>query len=334
MTSRLLWLFLCLAVSGCQISGSYSVEAMPPPVIWSNSPPTTSTGGQQDVWYVTDRASTPVESKVIYSGERSNRLNVGAATISVTEKTKDKPEHKQRFEVTQHSGMGYLDSALPYGFLTGEDELSDDKAIDAEFANDINKQLETSSSKDIFIYVHGYRTLFENPILLASRLWRFMEHEGAFISFAWPSTPRSLAYFKDIETAQLSGHNFRLLLEYLSENTDANRINIIGYSSGTRVVLTALHDLALKYEGDRIIPRIGRVALIASDYDRNRWATSVSVGLVDVVEHMNIYLSESDFALVISRLLLGEARLGQLVEEEMTPTIEAWLLNNNSAQPD
>lgn len=155
-----------------------------------------------------------------------------------------------------------------------------------------------------------------------------MEYKGAFISFAWPSTPRSLAYFKDIETAQISGHNLRLLLEYLSKNTNANRINIIGYSAGTRVVLTALHELALKYGNDPNKPRVGRVALIASDYDRNRWATSVSAGLVDTVEHMTIYLSESDFALVISRILLGEARLGQLIEEELTPTIEAWLTDN------
>ncbi len=329
MAYRLLSILVLVLVGGCQISGTYSVKAMPSPVIWPQTEATTNPEGQRAVWYVTDRASTPVESKNLFSGERSNRLSVGSATTSVTERTKNKSEAKQRFEVSQHSSLGYLQSALPYGFLTGEDELSGDKKVDFEFAEALEQQLEASDSKDIFIYVHGYRTLFENPILLASQLWKFMEYEGAFISFAWPSTPRSLAYFKDLETAQISGHNLRLLLEYLSANTNAERINIIGYSAGTRVVLTALHELALKYADESSRPRVGRVALVASDYDRSRWATSASIGLLDTVEHMNIYLSESDFALVVSRLLLGEARLGQLIREDLTPTIEAWLQNND-----
>ena len=164
---------------------------------------------------------------------------------------------------------------------------------------------------------------------MASQLWRYMSYEGVFLSFAWPSTPRGLAYFKDIETAQISGHNLRLLLEYLIEQTDADRINIIGYSAGTRVVLTALHELALKHGSTIEDPLIGRVVLIASDYDRNRWATSVREGLLQTVEHMTIYLSGTDFALDVSGFLLGEARLGQLIDEQMTPTVEQWLLSTD-----
>ncbi len=245
MSLRLLAILLLM--SGCQFSGSYSVKAMPSPVIRSDVQSVEDLNAQRDIWYVTDRASTPVESNLLYSGDRSNRLHVGLASIAVTEATRNQTADKKRYEINNHTSLGYLATALPYNFLTGVDELAGDTPIDVEFSGELNALLKSSGNKDIYIYVHGYKTLFENPILLASQLWGYMAHQGAFISFAWPSTPRSLAYFKDIETAQISGHNLRLLLEYLSENTDAERINAIGYSSGTRVVLHALHELALKY---------------------------------------------------------------------------------------
>ncbi len=332
MSYRLMGIAALVLLASCQVSDSASVKVMPQPAIWDNETQLNKPLVDHQIWYVTDRASSPGDTAYFYSGDRSNRLSVGKAKIGVTVKSQQKRLAKQRLTLVDHQDMGHLASALPYGFLTASEELSDSTPIDLKFAEELNEQLASSPDKDLYLYVHGYKTVFENPLLLSSQLWRYMEFEGAFISFAWPSTPRRLAYFKDLETAQISGHNLRLLLEYLAINTDAEKINIVGYSAGTRVVLTALHELALMQRGNKDAESIlGHVVLVASDYDRNRWATSVSIGLIDVVEHMTVYLSQSDFALAISRFLLGEARLGQLLadEEASTPTVSGWLRDNN-----
>jgi esterase/lipase superfamily enzyme len=73
-----------------------------------------------------------------------------------------------------------------------------------EFVREIETRLARSPVKDIYIYVHGYKVNFENPLLVASEKWHFLGHEGAFIAFSWPSTPARLAYMKDIETARVS----------------------------------------------------------------------------------------------------------------------------------
>ena len=93
--------------------------------------------------------------------------------------------------------------------------------------------------------MHGYKVVFENPLLVAAELWHFLGYDGVFIAYAWPSTPKKLAYFSDLETTSLSAYNLRIFLEYLARETDAENIHIIGYSAGTRLVINALNQLAL-----------------------------------------------------------------------------------------
>ncbi|MBW1865685.1 MAG: alpha/beta hydrolase [Deltaproteobacteria bacterium] len=65
------------------------------------------------------------------------------------------------------------------------------------FAHLVNEKLKGSQKKDVYIYVHGYKVVFENPILVATELWHYLGYEGVFIAFAWPSTPKALAYVMD-----------------------------------------------------------------------------------------------------------------------------------------
>ena len=71
-------------------------------------------------------------------------------------------------------------------------------------------------------------------MLVSAELWHFLGYDGAFIAYAWPSTPSTFAYIKDSDTAGGYARNFRLLLEFVAENTDAEEIHVIGYSNGTR----------------------------------------------------------------------------------------------------
>jgi len=196
-----------------------------------------------------------------------------------------------------------------------------------QFAEAINAQLARSNGKDVYIYVHGYKVVFENPLLVSTELWHFLGYNGVFIAYSWPSTPSKFAYIKDSDTAAGFARNLRLLIESVAANTDVERIHIIGYSNGTRLVTRALEQLALKHYGegaDEIYEelRIENVILIGSDLDRGVFGSYIADGLLNVSKHLTVYLSKHDKALGFARFLTRRDRLGQMwggSAGEMTP---------------
>jgi esterase/lipase superfamily enzyme len=193
-----------------------------------------------------------------------------------------------------------------------------DEWASGQFLDEIERRLKSSDVKDIYIYVHGYKVNFENPLLVASELWHFLGYEGAFVAFSWPSTPERLAYLKDIETARVSAWGLRKLIEYLARESSASRIHIIGYSAGTRVVMNALYELALIYQGSpeatiRRSTKLGNVILVGSDVDTGLFASYILDGLLQVQERLTLYASPSDKALHLSEKVFAHRRMGEVL---------------------
>ncbi|MGI9309622.1 MAG: alpha/beta hydrolase, partial [Gammaproteobacteria bacterium] len=213
---------------------------------------------------------------------------------------------------------GMLGEAFPYYAdidLVGDGNPPPDAT--QRYVDAINAQLARSERKDVYIYVHGYKVVYENPLLVASELWHFLGYDGVFIAYAWPSTPSKFAYIKDSDTSAGFARNLRTLLEVLAERTDAEQIHVIGYSNGTRLVTRALEQLALINKGKTAAEihakqRIGNVILIGSDLDRGVFGSYVADGLLNVPTHMSIYMSDYDKALGVSQFLTRRQRLGQM----------------------
>jgi esterase/lipase superfamily enzyme len=213
----------------------------------------------EGILYATDRKPSNGEGKeAFYLNQRGLVLRLGSGKIELGDETLSWEEAREisllknrpgnyPLKVSDIRELGILADSYsvfnrPAGL--GAEALEPGK----RFAEKINQKLALSKRKDIYIYVHGYKVVFENPLLVAAELWHFLGYDGVFIAYAWPSTPKNLAYFSDLETASMSSFNLRTLLEYLARDTDVENIHIIGYSAGTRVVINALGQLALKYK--------------------------------------------------------------------------------------
>ena len=182
--------------------------------------------------------------------------------------------------------------------------------------------------------MHGYKVVFENPILVATELWHFLGYDGVMIGYAWPSTPSKWAYLKDTDTSNGYARHFRKLLEYLGEQTDAEEIHIIGYSNGTRLVARACEQLALmnhdkSREEIHAKLRIGNLILTGSDLDREVFGAYLADGALDVPRHMSIYVSDKDKALGFARWLTRHERLGQMIDAERLPPAAHRLLTEH-----
>jgi esterase/lipase superfamily enzyme len=215
------------------------------------------------------------------------------------------------------------------------DGVVPDPAPRERFVATINGRLAASRDPDIFIYVHGYKVNFENPILVAAELWHFLGYEGVFIPFAWPSRTGRLDYFGDTESARYSALYLREFIEMLATETNARRIHILGYSAGTRLVAAALHQLALVNEHRspeqiRARLRLGNVILVGSDIDRGIFSTYLMDGLLNVQERMTIYESPGDKALGMALLAYGKNRVGQLAPSDLTTGARQFLLKSDA----
>jgi len=282
------------------------------------------------ILFATDRSpATKQDREQYYRNDRGQVVRLGLAEIQFGKKEftwefarsismlKSRSE-EYPIKITNADEWGIMDSTMPYWFdvsLISEDELPAD-ATD-RFADAINEQLAVSKKKHVYIYVHGYKVVYENPVLVSAELWHFLGYDGAFIAYAWPSTPSKFAYIKDSDTAAGYARNFRLLLEFVAENTGAEEIHVIGYSNGTRLVLRAMEQLALIHEGESADEiwkqlRLRNVILIGSDLDRGVFGAYLSDGILNVSKHLSIYMSQYDKALGVSQFLTRRQRLGQL----------------------
>ena len=329
-------LTLVFTIAGCSSSGPITMDLMNSPGIYSevgidpfDDNARIGERTELTVLYATNRAPVEEGSKSkerFYDNNRGSYLYLGEAKVKVgDDKTtwSDLKEYSLLKNSTKRFPLQVKEvhefGILPTSYSRLEKRLSpeDDERPGKEFAAAINAQLKDSKLKDVVIYIHGFKVNFDNPIIVTSELSHFHGNQGAFIAFAWPSTPKkNIAYFKDVETANHSARQLRLLIEYLHANTDAEHINIIAYSMGTRIAIKTLHDLRLKYdyiEGEalRDASRIGQVFLVGSDFDRDIFGDYFEDGITDLQDQMNIYMSEKDSALGMARFVFGYNRLGQ-----------------------
>jgi len=305
-------------------------------------------GGQGtdiDIFYATNREPSGEEDiEPFYANKRGQVLRLGLATVRFGGKDLRWDELKEQsllknrkkkypLEVIGVEEFGVLNTSLSR--LDPNRYTPEARKPAEEFAEDINKKLEQTKNKSINIFVGGFRINFENPILVAAELWHYTGYKGLFFAFPWPATPGSVfSYSADLETAMYSSRELRLLLYFLASKTKVEKINIIAYSAGSRVVAGALKDIRLQNPGDdkntlRSKFKIGQVMFIGADLDKNIFGSLFDDGFHEVPETMTIYLSQVDDTLGIATWLLRSQRMGTITEEELTPETVKYLRTHN-----
>jgi esterase/lipase superfamily enzyme len=341
-----------LSLAGCASVTWDEIDMMPPPDVYGDGmldPLPEQDPMQlvpyQGLLYATDRSPAEADDQeTYYVNERGHVLRLGVAKISLHEGEIEWEEArkisllknrstKYPLRVTSVEEYGILEDTIPR-FVNLDDYDEDVHYGDRVFAEAVNAQLARSRHKDVYIYVHGYKVVFENPLLVATELWHFLGYDGVMIGYAWPSTPSKWAYIRDTDTATGFARNFRKFLEYLAENTAAEEIHVVAYSNGTRLAARALEQLALINDGrtrEEIHARLrlGNVILLGSDLDRQVFGAYLADGVLDVPRRLSIYASDKDKPLGLSRWLTHRDRLGQAIDDNsLTPGVRRVLADN------
>ncbi len=315
MAQKFLSLLVVLSMTACMQIKDQRLDLMPTPLIYTNSvfeelisADPTGDAPYDGVLYVTDRAPIENEKRIDklkeYSKDRNSYLSVGLNTVVLNQ------YGRNQLSISKVETFGVLKPVLPFGPLTDFEALENEVTGESQFIDLINQKLAVSKQQDIFIYVHGAHDSFDSPPLVAAELWHYLGYEGVMINFLWPATTARFGYFKDVENAQISGHNLGKLLKYLSNTSNAEKIHLISHSAGGRVVVTALRDLAIAK--NNVDEKIGNAMLIASDLNPTLLGIAVADGIADIPSRLTIYGSSRDTALGFSSFLFKGGRLGQL----------------------
>ncbi len=342
-----------LVVAACTSTGPLQINLMPAPELYADTnidpfvdEALLTTDSLPRMLYATDRAvaSGDKAGGQYYSGDRGYALRLGSASIEVGLDSDVTWEEARRISLLKNRTLEYpmqVGEITDYGplaqtTLTLEGDAASSALPGERFAAEVNGKLERSKVRDVFIYVHGFKVVFDNPLLVASELWHFLGYDGVFIAYSWPATPKKLAYVSDIEDALLSARNLRKLIHYLSENTDAERIHVIGYSAGTRLVARMLTDFGMytrlvDAQTIRRELRLGRIILTGSDIDRDIFGGYLLDGALRVPESITLYQSQKDKALGLSRMAFGRNRVGQFFAAD-DPLSQKFLSANPQLQ--
>lgn len=326
---------LVALLSSCGSNGPLVFDLMPAPAAFTDTgirlpkeDELVKDSTSHDIFYATDRRpATANDKQQFYSSKRGNALRLGRAEIETGHDNltwqdarrvsllKTRSE-KFPIKVKGISEYGVMDDSIHKYSELNQSDIDDASAATKKYIKEINEKLAQSKKRTINIFVHGYKVTFENPILTTAEMWHFLAYDGVFIAYSWPSTPKTLAYVSDTETALVSSRHLRDLILFLSKRTNVDKINVIGYSAGSRVVTRAMGDLAILQTGkthaqNKKELKLGTVAIIAGDVDRKLVSGYLLDGADKLMQQFLIYQSDSDKALSFSRLLTSRNRLGQ-----------------------
>ncbi len=287
-----------------------------------------------NIYYVTDREpSGTSDPETFYSSDRSSSLFAGTANVRIGDEDTSWTElcRLSRQEKRRRNPKVSVTGLREYGVLW-EHELPKDPEYPSQFPSeglqgkagqkfltDINQRLGQFDRKNIYVFVHGFNTAFESNLGLAAQLWHYMGKDGVFLIYAWPSKDRLLDYTVDKGNAEYSTRNFRLLLKYLSDNSIADEIHLIGHSAGSPLVVGAITQISLLHydespESIRNEWKIGKMVLAAPDMDFEVFVNHILDGSRRIPESSTIYGSTNDRALGLSGKIFEMVRVGSAIK--------------------
>jgi esterase/lipase superfamily enzyme len=296
-----------------------------------------------EILYVTDRSEIGRSARgPDYGYGRATALSFGTATVSLM----PSPSWE---ELVRVSGQGHEHPAFALD-MTKVDEVGEvvltpqslevvngqlqrnaesqaqlDKAK-AEFLALVKSKLDGSTSKDVYLYVHGFNNSFYDAVARAAILWHSISRQGVFIAYTWPAGHGGpLGYFYDRESGEFTIFHLREMLKVLVELPELERLHIIAHSRGTDVATTALRELNIGYRAQGLDPhkalKLETLMLAAPDLDLEVFSQRFWLeNLGAVANRTVVYFSSEDDAIGISSWLFGsKTRIGALSHIKFSP---------------
>jgi|SRR5579871_906943 len=168
-----------------------------------------------------------------------------------------------------------------------------------------------SKRHELFVFVHGFNTTFEDAAKRTAQLAYDLGFNGPAILYSWPSQGRvsPIAYNMDGTNAELTARRLEQFLQDLATQSGATTIHLIAHSMGNRPLTSALQRMAIAGPSERL-PIFNEVALMAPDISASVFK-QLAAEIRPSAQRITLYASSKDEALKASSTFAGYPRAGQ-----------------------
>jgi esterase/lipase superfamily enzyme len=250
----------------------------------------------------------------LFNGERASALDYATVTVSVPR------SHK----------LGAIELAATAPGNPNTDFVVRDEAYldgDAEFIRALNAQLamRPRGSRDVFVFIHGYNTLFAEGLYRFAQVVHDSKAPGVPVLFTWASRGKLSDYLYDNNSATAARdgleHTLRLLLA-----SNAEHVNVLAHSMGNWVTVEAFRQIKISRELQNV-SKFGYVFLAAPDIDLDVFKSQMR-RFGKPKKPFYIVLSRDDKALWLSKLIAGgDERVGAATNTEELQAMGATVID-------
>ncbi len=262
------------------------------------------------IFYGTNRAHTGNNKASQYYGTERGDLELGYLDVSIPE------SHK----------YGDLETSSRWSIFTyrlGEDALKKKFVLllkvepldEQNFHAQLQEHVRASPSNDVFMFVHGYNSSFENAARRTAQLAYDLDFDGTPLLYSWPSQASATAYTVDEAVVRVSGRKMVDFLTGIVEQSGADRIHLIAHSMGNRALIEALEMFVARRSMAEPVQVFDQIVFTAPDVDRD-YFIDVIESIRRIAGRVTLYASQNDVALQTSAMLHGAPRAG-LAGEDM-----------------
>ena len=232
----------------------------------------------------------PVLDPRKYFGGKSAALKTGSVMVSV-------PRNRALGEIPKPGMFTFDRRPNPAKYVILGDMKLD--ATMAEFLANVRIELARSQRREIFIFIHGYNNDFPTAVERTAQLAVDLEIDGAPVLYSWPSAGSVFGYKADRrQITQATIDDLEHFLHVLTEQTGADRVNIVAHSMGNEFLVRALQEMA---DDERAVPSpFDQVVFASPDVDADEFITLME-RVSGLANDMTLYASSKDRALQASR---------------------------------
>lgn len=183
-----------------------------------------------------------------------------------------------------------------------------------QFQRRLAETVSESPDQDMLVFVHGYNVDFQSAVARTAQIAVDLPFEGVPICYSWPSQAKLLGYTIDETNAAWTQSHLKQFLLELVQLGGARSINVVAHSMGNRPTTGAIVDLnreQLLSKTDSKLAKLDRLVLAAPDVDADRFRRDLATALSDAAEHVTLYASSDDQALIASKKVHGHPRAGE-----------------------
>ena len=236
---------------------------------------------------------------VTYTAERGSLVR-GVCEVTV-------PDSHQRGLVERPSLLKFevAEDQTKHIVLTEATELSG-----GEFNRQLANLVSQSSNQDLLVFIHGYNVDFESAVQRTAQIAVDLPFEGVPVCYSWPSQGTLVGYTIDENNSAWTTSHLRSFLLELADESGAKSINVVAHSMGNRAMTAAMQQIQWQMDKDDSKP-FDRVVLAAPDVDADQFRRDFANPLLNVANHVTLYASSDDQALIASKTVHGHPRAGE-----------------------